>query len=91
MSDREYIRSIDGVCCPETGQPLERIDDELCASLNEAVEAGELVDDNGDPVERRLQDGLVRSDGQFVYPIRDDIPNLVIADRIPVGDDVDCT
>ncbi|MFW5968146.1 MAG: hypothetical protein ACOCV2_11540 [Persicimonas sp.] len=71
--------------CPETGQRLEPLDDERLSRLNEAIRDGSLVDDSGQRVERTLQGALVREDGQVAYAVHDDIPNLLLEDRIRLG------
>jgi uncharacterized protein YbaR (Trm112 family) len=81
------FRDIAQLRCPETQQPLELLDDAACSQLNEQIEAGDVVCEDGRQVERPIEDALLREDGRFVYPIRDGVPNLLLADRISYGTD----
>lgn len=57
------------LCCPETRQPLKPAGAELIAELNKRLPA---------PIEG----GLVREDGKRLYPIRNQIPILLIDEAI---------
>lgn len=78
---------LDILVCPETKQPVSRADDELVARLNASLERGELRTRSGDEVRERLDGGLVREDGRLLYPIRDDIPVMLVDEAIPLGED----
>ena len=66
--------------CPETRQKLQLIDAAHLAQLNEKIAARTLVNRSGTKLERPLDGGLVREDGQIVYPILDRIP-ILLADE----------
>ena len=66
----------------ETHQPLAEADEALLAKVNAAIEAGECKNVGGEVVDRPLEAGLVREDGQVVYPVRDTIPVLLIDEGI---------
>ena len=68
--------------CPETHQPVRRADAGLLASVNEAIESGVLVNRAGSPVSSLLEDALVREDGRVLYPVREDIPIMLIDECI---------
>ena len=53
--------------------------------MNEAAEAGTLVNRAGRPVPPPLQDLLVRDDGRVAYPVRDDIPIMLIDESIDLA------
>jgi uncharacterized protein YbaR (Trm112 family) len=72
------------LACPEDKSPLSLADDELVGKVNEAIAAGSLVTRGGEPVEEPIEGGLVREDGAYLYVIRDDIPDLLIDDAIPL-------
>lgn len=72
------------LCCPETRQPLSLADDALVQRLNEQIRAGQLCNRAGRPVTRSCEAGLVRKDGQFLYPICESIPVLLIDEAIPL-------
>jgi uncharacterized protein YbaR (Trm112 family) len=70
--------------CPETKQAVRPADDALLAHVNEAVAAGRLRNRGGEVVRSPLDEGLVREDGRILYPVRDDIPIMLIDEAIEV-------
>jgi len=68
--------------CPETHQPVKPADVDLLKGLNGRIEAGGLKNHQGDLVSKPIEEGLVREDGQCLYPIEDGIPNMLIDERI---------
>lgn len=76
---------LDILCCPETHQPLRRAVAELVAKLNQQVDAGTLKNRSGKPVSSPLDSGLIREDGQFLYPVRNDIPVMLVGEAIPIS------
>ena len=73
---------LDILVCPETHRPLQLADAPLIAQLNEAVAAGQLKNAAGETVESQLDGGLVRDDGQVLYPVLDGIPVLLVDQAI---------
>jgi uncharacterized protein YbaR (Trm112 family) len=72
------------MCCPETRQPLTPADPGLLAKLNDQIATGCLRNRAGQPVTEPLDGGLVRQDATFLYPIRHDIPVMLIDEAIPL-------
>ena len=72
------------LCCPESHQPVRNAPPELLDLLNRAIAAGGLEAQDGTPITAALTGGLVREDGNFIYPIRNGIPIMLLAERIPV-------
>jgi uncharacterized protein YbaR (Trm112 family) len=70
--------------CPETRQPVRPADEALLGRLNEAIGAGEVTNRGGDAVEDPVDEGLVREDGKVLYPVREDIPIMLIDEAIEV-------
>ncbi|RMG43511.1 MAG: hypothetical protein D6719_03680 [Candidatus Dadabacteria bacterium] len=68
--------------CPESHQPLEIAEEQLIRELNEKIEKGELKNHSGDTVKNSFSGGLIRQDKKALYPIVDDIPVLLIEERI---------
>lgn len=68
--------------CPETHQPVKPATDELLAEINQKIKAGALKNHRGDAVAAPVEAALVREDGQCLYPVEDDIPNMLIDERI---------
>lgn len=83
MMDQELL---DILVCPETKQPVRLADAALLERVNAAVAAGGLANRGGDPVTQPVTGGLVREDGALLYPIRDEIPIMLIDEAIPLGD-----
>ena len=68
--------------CPETHQKLTLADDALLAQINDAIAAGKLRNRAAHPVSEKIDGGLVREDGKFLYPIRAKLPIMVIDEAI---------
>jgi uncharacterized protein YbaR (Trm112 family) len=72
------------LCCPETKLDVSLADDALINKLNEAISRGLLKNKAQKPVAELLDGGLIRSDRQILYPIREDIPVMLIEEGIPL-------
>ncbi len=81
MIDAELLKIL---CCPETHQPLRVAEPALVEKLNQQIAAGGLQNRAGQPVAVNLDGGLVRADGKFLYPIRRDIPVMLVDEAIPL-------
>jgi uncharacterized protein YbaR (Trm112 family) len=81
MIDKELL---DILACPETKEPVRMADQALVDELNARIEKGEVTNRGGEKVEKRMDAGLVREDGKFLYPIEDDIPIMLIDEAIPL-------
>jgi len=73
---------LDILVCPETKQPLHVADAELLGKVNAAIAAGSVRTRGGEAVTDALVEALVREDGGFLYPVRDDIPIMLIDESI---------
>ena len=72
------------LCCPDTKQDVNLADEALIATLNEAMSRGQLNNKGNKPVTEPLDGGLIRSDRKILYPIREDIPVMLIEEGIPL-------
>ncbi len=68
--------------CPETRQPVRPAPPELIERLNQLVAKRQLKMRNGEPIERRLDGGLLRADEKVLYPIIDGIPVMLTDESI---------
>lgn len=74
--------------CPETKQSLRLADADLLQRVNEAIAAGSVTSRGGESVSEPLAAALVRDDGEVLYPVRDDIPIMLIDESIPLPEPV---
>ena len=72
------------LCCPDTKQDVSLADTALIAKLNEAISRGQLKNKASKPISEALDGGLIRSDRKILYPIREDIPVMLIEEGIPL-------
>jgi len=72
------------LCCPDTKQDVNLADEGLITKLNEAMSRGQLKNKGNKPVTEPLDGGLIRSDRKILYPIREDIPVMLIEEGIPL-------
>lgn len=70
------------LCCPETKQALTPMDAASLAILNQKIAAGDVHNKGGGLIHHPLEGGLLRSDKQVLYPIRDTIPLMLIEEGI---------
>lgn len=68
--------------CPETHQKVEPADEATLASLNANVKAGTLKNRQGELVTKSITAALIREDKKCAYLVEDDIPNMLIDERI---------
>lgn len=81
MVDKELLEML---CCPETKEDVSLVTGALIEGLNRKIESGGLKNRGGEIVKEKLDSGLLRADGKFLYPIREDIPIMLIDEAIPV-------
>lgn len=72
------------LCCPETKQAVVLADEVLIQKVNGAIERGLLKNKAQKPVTEKLDGGLVRADNKILYPVREDIPVMLIDEGIPL-------
>jgi uncharacterized protein YbaR (Trm112 family) len=81
MIDAELIALL---ACPESKEPVHLAEPALIERLNRAISSGKVHKRGGDAVTELLDGGLVRADGKILYPIRDDIPIMLVEEGIPL-------
>lgn len=72
------------LCCPDTKQNVMLADDSLIQKLNAAIGRGELKNKAKKSVTEKLDGGLIRTDNKILYPVREDIPVMLIDEGIPL-------
>jgi uncharacterized protein YbaR (Trm112 family) len=74
---------LDILCCPETKQDVYLIDEKIIKKINVAIRAGTVKNRAGETVKEPIDAGLLREDKKYLYPIRQDIPIMLIDEGIP--------
>ncbi len=82
MVDAELLEIL---VCPEDKTPVTLASAETLALLNARIAGGGVTTRGGSAVTEALAEGLVRADGKYLYPVRDDIPVMLIDEAIPLG------
>lgn len=72
------------LCCPETKQAVTLADATLIQRLNEAIQHRRLQNKGKQAVTDPVDGGLLRADGKMLYPIRENIPVMLIEEGIPL-------
>lgn len=72
------------LCCPETHQPLREAEAAFVADLNRRIAAGGLKTRDGRVLSTPCEGALVRADGRVAYPLRGQLPILLVAEAIPL-------
>lgn len=81
MVDPELLKIL---VCPENKTPVSLAEPSLVEKINAAIAAGTVKNRAGEPVTEPIGDGLVREDKKYLYPVRDDIPIMLIDEAIPL-------
>jgi uncharacterized protein YbaR (Trm112 family) len=81
MIDKELL---DILACPENKTPVKLAEQSVIDDINDRIEKGEVQNRGGQQVEKKIDGGLIREDGAYLYPIDDDIPIMLIDEAIPL-------
>ncbi len=79
MIDAELVHIL---ACPESKEPVRLAEPALIERLNAAIRAGRVRNRGGEAVSEPVDGALVREDGRYLYPIRDDIPIMLVEEAI---------
>ena len=71
--------------CPETHQDVALATPGEIALLNEAIREGRVRTAGGSPVDQPVEGALIRQDRYIAYPIRDDIPVMLVAEGLSLS------
>lgn len=78
-------RLLDILVCPETKQGLVLAEPVLINKINGLIETGDLRNRSKQKVTEKIDGGLVqKNEKKYLYPIRDEIPILLIEESIPL-------
>ena len=81
MIDQELI---DILVCPENKSKVTLAEQPLVDKANAAIEARTLTSRGGEIIDEKIEGGLLREDGVYMYPIREGIPIMLIDEAIPL-------
>ncbi len=81
MIDADLLRIL---CCPETHQEVQSAEPAVVDRLNSRIAAGALRNRAGQLVQEKIEGGLVRADRKVLYPIRHNIPVMLVDEGIPL-------
>lgn len=73
------------LCCPETKQELSLAGAQVIDKINQRIERGDLKTRGGAKITQKIEAGLIRSDRQYFYPVRQDIPVMLVDEAIPLA------
>jgi uncharacterized protein YbaR (Trm112 family) len=71
--------------CPATKAPLRPLSDDEINALNARVENEEVKYQDGNVVDKPLEEGLITEDGATIYRIDESIPVMLIEMGIPTA------
>ena len=74
---------LDILCCPETKQDIMYMEGEAIAKINDEIKKGTLKNRGGETIKEPIEAGLLREDRLYLYPVREDIPIMLIEEAIP--------
>lgn len=71
------------IVCPETKQDLVIAESNIVEKINTLIENGDLLNRSKQKVTEKIDGGLIQKDDRkYLYPIRDEIPILLIDESI---------
>ena len=83
MIDEQLIEIL---ACPEDKSRVNLADQSLIEKINQAISSGSMSNRGGAPVSEPIEGGLLRADGKWLYPIREDIPIMLVEEALPVSE-----
>lgn len=75
---------LDILCCPETKEDVALAEPSLIERINSKIAAGGVKNRGGQPVTEKIDGGLLRKDQKYIYPIREEIPIMLIDEALPM-------
>ena len=82
MIDPELLKIL---CCPETHQEGRPAEPAVIDKRNQQIASGALKNRAGQLVQEQVEGGVGRADGRFLYPIRRNLPVMLVDEGLPLG------
>jgi uncharacterized protein YbaR (Trm112 family) len=82
MIDPDLLKIL---CCPETHEVVRLAEAAVIDKLNGQIAAGIATNRAGQPVKEKIEGGLIRADGKLLYPIRRNLPVMLVDEGIPLA------
>ncbi len=73
---------LDIICCPETKLDVTLADSTMVEQINKAITEGRLKNRAGQTLTEPIDGALLRTDSVIVYPVKQDIPIMLIDEAI---------
>ena len=75
---------LDILVCPDTKQVVTLADESLLNKVNEAITNKSIKNRAEQLIDKKIEAALITEDQQTIYPIRSDIPVMLIDESIPL-------
>ena len=79
MLDPEFVKIL---VCPDNRTPVRIASEQEITNLNQKIEEGSLQNIGGRKVNDKLDGGLIREAGDRLYPVRKNIPIMLVEEAI---------
>ena len=79
MLDPEFVKIL---VCPDNRTPVRLASEQEIINLNQKIEEGALQNIGGRKVNDKLDGGLIRETGDRLYPVRKNIPVMLVEEAI---------
>ena len=79
MLDPEFVKIL---VCPDNRTPVRIASEQEITNLNQKIEEGSLQNIGGRKVNDKLDGGMIREAGDRLYPVRKNIPVMLVEEAI---------
>ena len=79
MLDPEFVKIL---VCPDNRTPVRIASEQEITNLNQKIQEGSLQNIGGRKVNDKLDGGLIREAGDRLYPVRKNIPVMLVEEAI---------
>ena len=79
MLDPEFVKIL---VCPDNRTPVRIASEQEITNLNQKIEEGSLQNISGRKVNDKLDGGMIREAGDRLYPVRKNIPVMLVEEAI---------